>query len=90
MEIDASKDVYLFVHGRSDHVEKSTAALVKKRFRTSEKIIQWHCRKRRAILWRYMAMLWISRPCTTITAVDSSVTKRYGTLAGVPKDVLFT
>ena len=30
MEIDASKDVYLFVHGRSDLVEKSTAALVAK------------------------------------------------------------
>ena len=32
MEIDASKDVYLFVHGRSDLVEKSTAALVAKGF----------------------------------------------------------
>ena len=39
MEIDASKDVYLFVHGRSDLVEKSTAALVAKGF-SQEKIIQ--------------------------------------------------
>ena len=36
MEIDASKDVYLFVHGRSDLVEKSTAALVAKGFSTRE------------------------------------------------------
>ena len=48
MEIDASKDVYLFVHGRSDLVEKSTAALVAKGF-SQEKIIQalpqkdWQC-----------------------------------------------
>ena len=35
MEIDASKDVYLFVHGRSDLVEKSTAALVAKGIHSS-------------------------------------------------------
>ena len=30
MEIDTSKDVYLFVHGRKDLVEKSTKDLVEK------------------------------------------------------------
>ena len=54
MEIDASKDVYLFVHGRSDLVEKSTSALVAKGF-SQEKIIQ--------ALGEKLAMLETIWPC---------------------------
>ena len=57
MEIDASKDVYLFVHGRSDLVEKSTAALVAKGF-AQEKIIQALPQKTGNV-GDYMAMLWM-------------------------------
>ena len=57
MEIDASKDVYLFVHGRSDLVEKSTAALVAKGF-SQEKIIQALPQKTGNV-GDYMAMLWM-------------------------------
>ena len=48
MEIDASKDVYLFVHGRSDLVEKSTAALVAKGF--AKKRSSRHLEKKLAML----------------------------------------
>ena len=39
MEIDASKDVYLFVHGRNELVDKATKALVAKGFQ-AEKITE--------------------------------------------------
>ena len=76
MEIDASKDVYLFVHGRSDLVEKSTAALVAKGF-SQEKIIQALPQKTGNV-GDYMAMLWMPPnpdhiKIQQITAVDSSV-----------------
>ena len=63
MEIDASKDVYLFVHGRSDLVEKSTAALVAKGF-AQEKIIQALPQKTGNV-GDYMAMLWMPPNPTT-------------------------
>ena len=95
MEIDASKDVYLFVHGRSDLVEKSTAALVAKGF-AQEKIIQALPQKTGNV-GDYMAMLWMPPnpdhiKIQQITVVDSSVEPKgmTGAWAGVSKDDLFT
>ena len=91
MEIDASKDVYLFVHGRSDLVEKSTAALVAKGF-AQEKIIQALPQKTGNV-GDYMAMLWMPPnpdhiKIQQITVVDSSVEPKgmTGAWAGVSKD----
>ena len=95
MEIDTSKDVYLFVHGRKDLVEKSTEALVSKGF-LPEKIIQALSEKTGNV-GDYMAMLWMPPnpdhiKVQQITAVDPNVEPKdmTGAWAGVSKDDLFT
>lgn len=57
VEIDASKNVYLFVHGRMDLVEKAQNALTANGF-VKEKIIMAKSDKVGAV-GDYMAMLWM-------------------------------
>jgi len=56
-EIDAQKDVYLFLHGRMDLKEKATSALIAKGF-TDDKVTMALPNKVGNI-GDYMAMLWM-------------------------------
>ena len=57
VEIDASKDVYLFTHGRMDLKDRAEAALVSRGF-AREKIVMALPNKVGAV-GDYMAMLWM-------------------------------
>lgn len=57
VEIDASKDVYLFTHGRMDLKEKAEDALASSGF-AKEKIVMASPNKVGAV-GDYMAMLWM-------------------------------
>lgn len=57
MEVDTSKSVYLFVHGRMDLLEKAENALISNGF-TKEKIIMAKPDKVGDV-GDYMAMLWM-------------------------------
>ena len=56
-DIDSTKNVYLFTHGRSDLIEKSTSALVSNGF-SKDKIIMADPKKAGDVD-DYMAMLWM-------------------------------
>ena len=94
MEIDASKDVYLFVHGRNELVDKATKVLVAKGF-PAEKIIEADSQKTGNV-GDYMAMLWMPPnpdhiKVQQITGVDSSIEPKgmTGAWTGVSKNDLF-
>ena len=93
-QIDKGKDVYLFVHGRFDLMQKSTDALVANGF-SKDKIISAVPNKVGAV-GDYMAMLWMPPnpdhiKIQKITKVDEVVPEGViGLWKGVSKDELFT
>jgi len=93
-QIDKGKDVYLFVHGRFDLMQKSTDALVANGF-SKDKIISAVPNKVGNV-GDYMAMLWMPPnpdhiKIQKITKVDEVVPEGViGLWKGVSKDELFT
>ena len=93
-QIDKGKDVYLFVHGRFDLMQKSTDALVANGF-SKDKIISAVPNKVGNV-GDYMAMLWMPPnpdhiKIQKITKVDEVVHEGViGLWKGVSKDELFT
>ena len=93
-QIDKGKDVYLFVHGRFDLMQKSTDALVANGF-SKDKMISAVPNKVGAV-GDYMAMLWMPPnpdhiKIQKITKVDEVVPEGViGLWKGVSKDELFT
>ena len=93
-QIDKGKDVYLFVHGRFDLMQKSTDALVANGF-SKDKIISAVPNKV-GVVGDYMAMLWMPPnpdhiKIQKITKVDEVVPEGViGLWKGVSKDDLFT
>ena len=93
-QIDKQKDVYLFVHGRFDLMQKSTDALVANGF-SKDKIISAVPNKVGTV-GDYMAMLWMPPnpdhiKIQKITKVDQVVPEGViGLWKGVSKDDLFT
>ena len=93
-QIDNQKDVYLFVHGRFDLMQKSTDALVANGF-SKDKIISAVPNKVGNV-GDYMAMLWMPPnpdhiKIQKITKVDEVVPEGViGLWKGVSKDELFT
>ncbi len=93
-EIDASKDVYLFTHGKMDLQEKATNALVAKGF-SKDKVIMALPNKVGQI-GDYMAMLWMPPnpdhiKIQQITKVEEVEPEgMIGLWKGVSKDDLFT
>ena len=93
-QIDKGKDVYLFVHGRFDLMQKSTDALVTNGF-SKDKIISAVPNKVGNV-GDYMAMLWMPPnpdhiKIQKITKVDEVVPEGViGLWKGVSKDELFT
>ena len=93
-QIDKGKDVYLFVHGRFDLMQKSTDALVANGF-SKDKIISAVPNKVGTV-GDYMAMLWMPPnpdhiKIQKITKVDEVVPEGViGLWKGVSKDELFT
>ena len=93
-QIDRGKDVYLFVHGRFDLMQKSTDALVANGF-SKDKIISAVPNKVGNV-GDYMAMLWMPPnpdhiKIQKITKVDEVVPEGViGLWKGVSKDELFT
>ncbi|MDP3780413.1 MAG: hypothetical protein Q8Q69_04400 [Nitrosopumilaceae archaeon] len=93
-QIDKQKDVYLFVHGRFDLMQKSTDALVANGF-SKDKIISAVPNKVGNV-GDYMAMLWMPPnpdhiKIQKITKVDQVVPEGViGLWKGVSKDDLFT
>jgi len=93
-QIDKGKDVYLFVHGRFDLMQKSTDALVANGF-SKDKIISAVPNKVGAV-GDYMAMLWMPPnpdhiKIQKITKVDPVPPEgMIGLWKGVSKDELFT
>jgi hypothetical protein len=93
-QIDKGKDVYLFVHGRFDLMQKSTDALVANGF-SKDKIISAIPNKVGAV-GDYMAMLWMPPnpdhiKIQKITKVDEVAPEGgIGLWKGVSKDELFT
>ena len=93
-QIDKGKDVYLFVHGRFDLMQKSTDALVANGF-SKDKIISAVPNKVGSV-GDYMAMLWMPPnpdhiKIQKITKVDEVVPEGVvGLWKGVAKDELFT
>ncbi len=93
-EIDATKDVYLFTHGRMDLQEKAISALTSKGF-AKEKIVMAMPNKVGQI-GDYMAMLW--RPPTPDQIKIQKISKvedvkpegMTGLWKGVSKDDLFS
>ncbi len=93
-EIDATKDVYLFTHGRMDLQEKAISALTSKGF-PKEKIVMAMPNKVGQI-GDYMAMLW--RPPTPDQIKVQKISKvedvkpegMTGLWKGVTKDDLFS
>ena len=92
-EIDASKNVYLFTHGRQDLIEKSTNALVSKGF-SKDKVIMADPKKAGDVD-DYMAMLWMPPSpdhikIQKITKVEpAEPTGMIGVWAGVSKEDIF-
>ena len=92
-DINSTKNVYLFTHGRADLIEKSTDALVSNGF-LKEKIIMADPKKAGDID-DYMAMLWMPPnpdhiKIQKITKVEpAEATGMIGVWAGVSKDDLF-
>lgn len=93
-EIDAGRDAYLFVHGRSDLKERAIAALVSKGF-ARDKIVDARPDKA-GEPGDYMAMLWMPPSpdhikVQRITAVEpADPVGMIGVWKGVSKDDLFT
>ena len=93
-QIDKGKDVYLFVHGRFDLMQKSTDALVANGF-SKDKIISAVPNKVGTV-GDYMAMLWMPPnpdhiKIQKITKVDEVVPEGViGLWKGESKDELFT
>ena len=93
-QIDNQKDVYLFVHGRFDLMQKSTDALVANGF-SKDKIISAIPNKVGNV-GDYMAMLWMPPnpdhiKIQKITKVDQVAPEGVvGLWKGVSKDDLFT
>jgi len=93
-QIDKQKDVYLFVHGRFDLMQKSTDALVANGF-SKDKIISAMPNKVGSV-GDYMAMLWMPPnpdhiKIQKIIKVDEVVPEGViGLWKGVSKDELFT
>lgn len=93
-QIDNQKDVYLFVHGRFDLMQKSTDALVANGF-SKDKIISAMPNKVGNV-GDYMAMLWMPPnpdhiKIQKITKVDQVAPEGVvGLWKGVSKDDLFT
>ncbi|MBI2005672.1 MAG: hypothetical protein HYS75_00030 [Nitrosopumilales archaeon] len=93
-QIDKGKDVYLFVHGRFDLMQKSTDALVANGF-SKDKIISAVPNKVGNV-GDYMAMLWMPPnpdhiKIQKITKVEEVVPEGViGLWKGVSKDELFT
>ncbi|MDI1495362.1 MAG: hypothetical protein K8823_670 [Cenarchaeum symbiont of Oopsacas minuta] len=95
MKIDPSKDVYLFVHGKDDLVDRSMDILIAEGFQ-SEKIIKATSQKIGSV-GDYMAMLWMPPnpdhiKVQQITAVDPDKISKgmTGAWAGVSTKDLFT
>ena len=92
-EIDTSKNVYLFTHGRQDLIEKSTNALTKNGF-SKDKIIMALPNKAGDV-GDYMAMLWMPPnpdhiKIQKITNVEPAEAEgMIGVWKGVSKDDLF-
>ena len=93
-QIDKGKDVYLFVHGRFDLMQKSTDALVANGF-SKDRIISAVPNKVGNV-GDYMAMLWMPPnpdhiKIQKITKVEEVVPEGViGLWKGVSKDDLFT
>ena len=93
VDIDNTKNVYLFTHGRSDLIEKSTNALVSNGF-LKEKIIMADPKKAGDVD-DYMAMLWMPPnpdhiKIQKITKVEpAEPTGMIGVWAGVSKEDIF-
>ena len=92
-DIDTTKNVYLFTHGRQDLVEKSTNALVSNGF-SKDKIIMADPAKAGEVD-DYMAMLWMPPnpdhiKIQKIIKVDpAEPTGMIGVWAGVSKEDVF-
>ena len=92
-DIDNTKNVYLFTHGRSDLVEKSTDALVSNGF-SKDKIVMADPQKAGDVD-EYMAMLWMPPnpdhiKIQKITKVEQAEpTGMIGVWAGVSKEDIF-
>ena len=93
VDIDASKNVYLFTHGRQDLVEKSTNALVSNGF-SKDKVIMADPKKAGNVD-DYMAMLWMPPnpdhiKIQKITKVEPADAEgMIGVWKGVSKDDIF-
>ena len=92
-EIDATKNVYLFTHGRQDLIEKSTNALTANGF-SKDKIIM-ALPNQAGDVGDYMAMLWMPPnpdhiKIQKITKVEPAEAEgMIGVWKGVSKDDLF-
>ena len=92
-DIDATKNVYLFTHGRQDLVEKSTNALVANGF-SKDKIIM-ALPDKAGDVDDYMAMLWMPPnpdhiKIQKITKVEPAEAEgMIGVWKGVSKDDIF-
>jgi hypothetical protein len=92
-DIDTTKNVYLFTHGREDLIEKSTNALVSNGF-SKDKIIMADPAKAGEVD-EYMAMLWMPPnpdhiKIQKIIKVDpAEPTGMIGVWAGVSKEDIF-
>ena len=92
-DIDTTKNVYLFTHGREDLIEKSTNALVSNGF-SKDKIIMADPAKAGEVD-DYMAMLWMPPnpdhiKIQKIIKVDpAEPTGMIGVWAGVSKEDIF-
>ena len=92
-DIDATKNVYLFTHGRQDLIEKSTNALISEGF-SKDKVIMADPKKAGDVD-DYMAMLWMPpKPdhikIQKITKVEpAEPTGMIGVWVGVAKEDIF-
>ena len=92
-DIDTTKNVYIFTHGRSDLIEKSTIALLSNGF-SKDKIIMADPNKAGNVD-DYMAMLWMPPnpdhiKIQKITKVEpSEASGMIGVWKGVSKDDIF-
>ena len=93
VDIDATKNVYLFTHGRQDLLGKSTDALVANGF-SKDKIVMADPKEAGGVD-DYMAMLWMPPnpdhiKIQKITKVESAEpTGMIGVWAGVSKEDIF-
>ena len=93
VDIDATKNVYLFTHGRQDLVEKSTNALVSNGF-SKDKVIMADPKKAGSVD-DYMAMLWMPPnpdhiKIQKITKVEPAEPRgMIGGWTGVSKELIF-